>query len=199
MTSSSVVSMPSETRKALAAASSSNPSAPSTRLTFTLPDEHAEPADTAKPARSIAITCVSPFHPGVAKQLVLGNLFASFPTKIVFFSAASMAFSRIFLSCATRSQRPAAKSACAATQAAPIPAIATTFSVPDLRPISCPPPLICAAIFVPAGKISAPTPFGPPNLCADKNTIRTPDHENAKGTFPKPWVMSLTAKPAGSA
>jgi hypothetical protein len=38
-----------------------------------LPLEQADPAEIAKPARSICITCVSPFHPGAAKQVVFGS------------------------------------------------------------------------------------------------------------------------------
>ena len=61
-------------------------------------------AETAKPARSMTITWVSPFHPGVMNVEVFGSLFASFPTKIVSFSDSAMRFSRMFLKFAMRSQ-----------------------------------------------------------------------------------------------
>ena len=65
--SSRVVSGPRDTRSAPDAAASSKPMARRTALLRTLPEEQADPADTAKPARSICITWVSPFHPGVVK------------------------------------------------------------------------------------------------------------------------------------
>jgi hypothetical protein len=46
---------------------------------FTFPDEQADPADMANPAKSICITCVSPFQPGAEKQDVFGSLVKSFP------------------------------------------------------------------------------------------------------------------------
>jgi hypothetical protein len=38
-----------------------------------LPLEQADPAEIANPARSICITCVSPFQPGVTMHEVLGS------------------------------------------------------------------------------------------------------------------------------
>ena len=168
-----------------------------TRLARTLPDEHALPADTANPARSICMTCVSPFQPGAAMQLVLGKRRTPCPRKIVPLSPASMAFSRIFLICSTRLQTPFASSRAAASAAAPKPAMAATFSVPARRPISCPPPRNCAAMSVPRRTTSAPTPLGPPSLCAETSAIRHPDQLNASGSLPNACVMSLSSSPSG--
>mmetsp|Transcript_18145 Transcript_18145/g.28203 ORF Transcript_18145/g.28203 Transcript_18145/m.28203 type:complete len:867 (-) Transcript_18145:2198-4798(-) len=196
MISSSVVSRPSDTRTALAA-TSPRPIASSTRLALTLPLEQAEPAEMAKPAKSICITCVSPFQPGVAKQDVLGRRDAPFPTKIVVFDAAARAVSRIFLSFSTSAHFPASTSRCAAAAAAPKPAIPITFSVPERRPISCPPPLICATTSRPCLITNAPTPLGPPSLCAETRPISQPSQSKPNGTFPKACVRSLSARPCG--
>ena len=64
----------------------------------------------------------------------------------------------------TSSQTPFSKSRFAADTAAPKPAIPITFSVPDLRPISCPPPPNISDTSVPDLTTRAPTPLGPPIL-----------------------------------
>ena len=110
ITSSSLVVGPNDTRSAQAASVSLYPIAISTRLDFTFPLEQADPADTASPARSICITCVSPFQPGVIMHVVFGKRFAVFPTKIVLFEDCAMAFSRMFLSFSTLPHTPASKS-----------------------------------------------------------------------------------------
>src|SRR5690606_7302174 len=134
--SSSVVRGPIETRMAEAAATSSSPIAASTRLGRTLPLEQADPAETAKPARSICITCVSPFQPGVTRQEVLGSRGPPRPTIAVSGAASSTRASSRSRKPATPSQTPASWSASAARAAAPKPAMPATFSVPDRRPIS---------------------------------------------------------------
>src|SRR6185312_4470807 len=68
--SSGVVAAPTDTRNAPA---SSRPMAFSTWLGPTLPDEQAEPAESATPARSKAICAVSAFMPGIAKNVVLAS------------------------------------------------------------------------------------------------------------------------------
>ena len=136
ITSSSLVVGPNDTRSAQAASASLYPIAISTRLDFTFPLEQADPADTASPARSICITCVSPFQPGVIMHVVFGKRFAVFPTKIVLFEDCAMAFSRMFLSFSTLPHTPASKSRAEASAAAPKPAIPMIFSVPERRPIS---------------------------------------------------------------
>ena len=54
------------------ATSSGSPIAFRTWLAETLPEEHADPAETAIPARSKAITAVSAGRPRTAKSVVLG-------------------------------------------------------------------------------------------------------------------------------
>ena len=51
-----------------------------------------------------------------------------------------------------------------------MPTIPATWVVPDRRPSSCPPPGNSARSGVPDRTTSAPTPLGPPNLCADTDT-----------------------------
>ena len=107
------------------------------------------------------------------------------------------AVSRMFLISATRCQTPSARSCAALFAAAPNPAIATTFSVPARRPISWPPPLICAGRSSPRRKTTAPTPFGPPILCAEISAISAPSQLKATGNLPNACVASVTAKPFG--
>ena len=56
------------------------------------------------------MTCVSPFHPGAAKQAVLGKRVESVPIKIRGFPLASSVFSRIFLSFSITAHFPSLKS-----------------------------------------------------------------------------------------
>ena len=76
----------------------------------------------------------------------------------------SIEFSRMFLSSSTWFQTPRSKSTNAAVAAAAMPTAPTIFSVPDLLPISCPPPIISGDKGVLTSKTRAPVPFGPPNL-----------------------------------
>ena len=61
------------------AISAARPSPPAHGSRATLPDEHAEPAETAMPSRSNAITAVSAEMPGTAKSVVLGSRSVSPP------------------------------------------------------------------------------------------------------------------------
>ena len=151
----------------------------------------------ANPARSIAMTCVSPFQPGAMRHRVLGRRVTSFPTEIVLKPKADNAESRIFLTSATSSQTPLARSRIAASSAAPNPAIPIKFSVPARRPISCPPPRICGATSKPRRSTKAPIPFGPPSLWALTKPIWQPSQLNAMGSLPKACVRSETAIPSG--
>jgi hypothetical protein len=75
--SSSVVEGPIETRKA--PSSAANPMALRTWLGPTRPDEQADPAESATPARSKAICAVSALTPGIAKKVVFASLGADRP------------------------------------------------------------------------------------------------------------------------
>src|SRR5215467_821997 len=129
----------------------------------TLPDEHAEPDDRAKPIRSRLIRAVSARSPGAANRLVLGNRSALRPNTTVG-PPANPASSR------SRKDRIRSQSSGMATltdaAAAPNPAIPATFSVPARAPRSWPPPLSRGSARCKADDrlIRAPTPLGPPNL-----------------------------------
>src|SRR5450830_63182 len=69
----SLVLQPRLTRTAPRASAGSTPIAASTCEACTLPDEQAEPEDTAMPLRSKAIIAVSAFMPGSANSVVLGS------------------------------------------------------------------------------------------------------------------------------
>ena len=68
------VDQPRLSRTAPCARSPGNPIAASTCDGWTLPEEQAEPDDTAIPARSKPITAVSALIPGTVKRVVFGNL-----------------------------------------------------------------------------------------------------------------------------
>ena len=129
-------SHPRLSRIAHLARSAGTPIAASTWLGATLPDEQADPEDTATPARSSAITSVSAGTPGIAKHSVCGK-------------RATPALNTVARGAddrrASRSRQPAhwprlSRSARAASAAAPKPAMAATFSVPARVP-----PLLPAA------------------------------------------------------
>src|SRR5690606_24577828 len=95
--------------------------AANTWLGPTLPDEHAEPADKAIPARSNAICTVSAFCSCKEKKVVLGIRGALCP-----YIVASGAISRIPVSNRSRisdDQPPFSRRAAAQVAAAPKPAI----------------------------------------------------------------------------
>ncbi len=77
--SASVVAGPVLRRIAPRASSPGTPMAASTCEGATLPDEQAEPDDTATPSRSKPITSVSALPPGIATSVVLGSRSASAP------------------------------------------------------------------------------------------------------------------------
>src|SRR6476646_1716034 len=153
--SASVVVQPRLTRTAPRESEGSTPIAASTCDACTLPDEHAEPEETAIPLRSKAIIAVSAFRPGTANNVVLGRSGTPAPKTTAWGVAALRSDS-------SRSRRAAIRvtSICVvAKAAAPKPARATTFSVPARCPRSCPPPLINgSAIWISPRRTSAPAP-----------------------------------------
>src|SRR5215208_1850735 len=66
-------------RKAPSASTGSIPMASSTWDRFTLPEEHADPDDSATPSRSKRIRAVSAFRPAIAKESVFGRRPAAAP------------------------------------------------------------------------------------------------------------------------
>src|ERR1700732_2150735 len=133
-TSASEVDQPRLSRTAPWAISGPNPMASSTCEGCTLPEEQAEPEDTAIPARSKPITAVSALRPGTVNSVVLGSRGA--PSE----NTMAPGVSRRPLSSRFRSppSRMASSSRLsrAALTAAPNPTIPVTFSVPARRPRS---------------------------------------------------------------
>ena len=79
----------------------------------------------------------------------------------------------------------------AAAAAAPNPAMPVTFSVPARRSRSCGPPASTESSGVPRRIASAPTPFGPCNLCAEQVSRSVPHDAKSVGTRPTHWVASV--------
>ena len=127
----SVVVGPRLTRIAPAASAGATPMAASTCEAVTLPDEQAEPDETATPARSSAIRAVSALMPGTANSVVLGSRAARRaenrrPRARCCRSPASSRSRSARHVAGTPRPRPAARP----RAAAPKPAMPATFSVP---------------------------------------------------------------------
>ena len=75
--------------------------------------------------------------------------------------------------------------------AAAIATMPATFSVPGRRPRSWLPPRSIGVQRVPLRTTSAPTPFGPWNLCAESETRFAPIVRMSNGTLPMPWTASM--------
>ena len=119
--------------------------------------------------------------PGTAKQVVLGSRSTSLP-KI---TAPSRSASR-------RSRSGFTFMFDWAT--APKPAIVTRFSVPARRRSSWPPPWMSGSTGTPSRTTSAPTPTGPPNLCADNVMKSTDSNAKFNGSLPRTCTASLCTK-----
>src|SRR5215211_1948904 len=195
-TSSSLVENPRLTRIAPAPRRGPTPMAVSTCEAATLPDEQADPDDTATPARSRAISAVSALTPGTAKKVVLGNRSTPAP-KITapgeMASKPASSRSRNATILARSSDSPAA----AAADAAPKAAIPPTFSVPARPPRSCPPPLTSGSprCSVSSRRTRAPTPLGPPSLWAEIAIRSAPISLMLQGIFPTPCTASTCRSP----
>jgi hypothetical protein len=141
---------------------------------LTLPEEQAEPDDTATPARSSLISSVSALRPGVAKAEVLGSR-----------GALACRRSRLRREREHARLQPVAQKR---SRGSPRQRRARVrpprrsrrcpgrFSVPARQPRSCPPPRkgLSASSSAPVRKTIAPTPFGPPILWADSVRASTP-------------------------
>ncbi len=79
----------------------------------------------------------------------------------------------------------------ASAAAAPTPAMPGTFSVPARRPRSCPPPRTTGDNATPSRMYSAPTPLGPPNLCAATVSRSTPSRSTVNGILPTVCAASV--------
>ena len=169
--------------------------AASTCEAVTLPEEQAEPDETAMPLRSKAIMAVSALTPGTANSVVLGSRGASAP-KIT--TSGRCLFQAGFEPVAQSRHARSVRLRCGerATAAAPKPAMAATFSVPARCPRSCPPPLISgAAMWMSPRRTSAPAPCGPPILCADSVSRSAPRSSMRQAMRPGACTASTCRRP----
>src|SRR5207253_8964694 len=163
-TSASVVPGPTLRRSPLRAVSGSLPIATRTCDGSAAPAAHAEPADTAMPARSRRTTRLSPLQPGKVRFSVFGSRggaagpLSRTPGMDARRPAQSRSASRAQCAVATARSRRASR---AASAKATMPA---TFSVPARWPRSCGPPVIWDRRPTSLRTQSAPTPAGPPSL-----------------------------------
>ena len=138
-TSSCVVMKDREKRREERTASSDNPMAVSTWEGIGCSVWQADPAEHSRPAGSSNSISASAVHPSNARLEVLG--IRSVPPECTV-TPPTCVRRRDSKESRIRDSRPASSSKClnAARAAAPKPMIPGTFSVPDLKPYSCPPP-----------------------------------------------------------
>ena len=84
-----------------------------------------------------------------------------------------------------------ASSACARAHAAPKPTHKAVGSVPGRSPRSWPPPANSGTSRTPRRTYSAPMPFGPYSLCADRLIRSTPSAATSRGICPAAWAASV--------
>ena len=166
-----------------------SPIARSTCDGSSVPDEQAEPVETATPSRSSAISSASASTPGKLTFVVFGTrsplpLTAASGTRSI--SPASRRSRRAPSRAASAASLPPANAA-----AAPRPTTAGTFSVPARRFRSCRPPVVGATKRIPRRTHSAPTPLGPLNLCAEIESRSTPRAATSIGILPADCTASV--------
>ena len=135
-----------------------------------VPDEHADPVETATPSRSSAISRLSASTRSKLMLVVFGTRRSRSPLTAV---PGTLPQDAVLEAVAqSRATRAASVVSLPASEAAPrrrgrrSPA---TFSVPARRLRSCLPPVRSGCSRVPRLTQSAPAPLGPPNLCAESD------------------------------
>ena len=198
-TSASRVDQPILSRTAPWAISASNPIASSTWDGCTLPDEQAEPEDTAIPARSKPITAVSALRPGAVNKVVLGNRRTDIREYDDFGCLSQAVLQPFPQGLQTRSPSPGR---------AAIAAVSRGAKAGDARPhsrfrhggsVPGPPPRKSGSSPLnPSDRTSAPTPLGPPILCADSVRRSAPNSVISSGIFPNAWIASTCSSPSAA-
>ena len=197
--SASVVDQPRLSRTAPWARSGPTPIAASTCDGWTLPDEQAEPGGYRDTRRDRSRSRrFRPSAPGTVNRVVFGSRGTprrkhDHPRR---FAAGRSPAARAAPAAA---RHRASSAAMAAFAAAPKPAIPATFSVPARRPSSCPPPRSSGSSpCTPSATTSAPTPLGPPILCAESVTRSARSALISNGIFPSAWIASTCSRPPAS-
>src|SRR5438093_289196 len=187
----SVVAGPTLRRSPLRAVSGSLPMATRTCDGSAAPAAHAEPADTAMPARSRSTTRLSPLQPGKVRFSVFGSRGgAAGPLSCTPGTRARSPDQRRSTSRAQRAPATA-RSRPASRAASPKPTMPATFSVPARRLRSCGPPVIWGRRPTSRRTQSAPTPAGPPSLWAESESRSTPSARTSIGIRPAACAASV--------
>ena len=165
--------------------------ASSTLLAPTLPDVQAAPALTATPSRSRRMTSRLRRLAGQRRDTRCWRRAAApRPTNdsivgVAAMTPASSLSRRAAMRCAASASRPTSAAA------APKPTMPATFSVPPRRRRSWPPPLTKAGRLTPSRTIRAPTPRGPPSLCAETTSVSAPSSAKFSGRRPGACTASM--------
>src|SRR5688572_885357 len=156
----SVLTAPRLNRSEFCVRCGGKPIAFSTWQGSSVPEEHAEPVDTATPSRSSAINSDSASVRSKLMFVVLGTRGERTPFNAVPATLRRMPSSRRSRSAVSRVPSESIL-AIASRAATPIPTIPATFSVPARRLRSCLPPVRGGWSRTPRRIHRAPTPFGP--------------------------------------
>ena len=144
------------------------------------------------PARSREKRSSSPVTPSKPRLTMPGRERPS--SRVPWSTAPPMSFSTRFAKASLRARTralTAAISRTAAESAAAVPHAPATSEVPPLFPLSCSPPECNASRRTPFLTYSAPKPLGPPNLCAESESISHPSSRTFNGNAPAACTASV--------
>ena len=201
--SSSVVPYPSEKRTAPAASSGATPMAERTWLGCSAPLAHDDPPETQTPSSPRATRSSSRSTPGTQRWRWPGS--TSTP-------AAAAAAGTVRYAPSTESSSPSrsrsrraatrgpavARSAATSRSAVASPTAPATSWVPLRRSRSCPPPYWRGSRTTRPATASAPTPTGPPTLCALSDTRSAPAVASARSIHGAACTASVNTYALGA-
>ncbi|MCY1238153.1 hypothetical protein D9M72_508770 [compost metagenome] len=162
------------------------PIASSTGEAASDPAAQADPLEHTTPCRSSSRSTDSPLVPGKQNEATDGSRSSGWPVSCAPGTPART--SRM------NSSRRAATCSCSGRTNDSAVARATapaTFSVPERRPRSCPPPWSRGSTRVRLRTNRAPFPFGAPSLCPEMLMASTPRIFVSSGSQPAAWTASV--------
>ena len=173
-------------RTAVWAISGSMPMASSTGEGASEPAAHAEPLEHNTPWRSSSSSTDSPLVPGKQKEATEGSRSVGWPVSSAPGTPASTASMNPSRRAATRPAGSRGSVRAVASATAP-----ATFSVPERRPRSCPPPWTSGSTRTRPRTNNAPLPLGAPSLWPEMLSASTPSAPVSSGSQPAAWTASV--------
>jgi hypothetical protein len=182
---------PNDSRNEPRALAGSAPIAISTCDGCATPAVQADPVEHSIPLASKSISNASPSEPRKVKCALPGSRSRSRAplrrTSSISLSTPSTRRSRSIRSRAALVSRPST----AIRAAVAIPTAPATYGVPERMSRSCPPPCNNGIQVTSRRSSNAPTPGGPPNLCAATLIAESPLAANSTGSWPTACTASL--------